>query len=242
MAKIKVACLLNTLNRDGMVQHTCEQNTACAGIPREQIEWMINDQGSKQKAVIKWGEEFAFHHIEQKENIGNSRGLNRLLHYAMKLDFDWFVIPGDDIDLPDNWMLDAIRAKERLGDECGIIGWSWRGHRGVDYDYSTGYFLPDRVFGAWALHKDVIEKCGYFAVFSKYGLWDSEYNERTKRAGLVNIYTGRASVHKGGDERNDDPYRMMKDAELAKAKVGYDVLMEKELTYLGYEETDYELG
>lgn len=214
---MKLSIILNTCNHLDVTRAYLPKMIESCGLCYD-METLINDNGSTD-GTREWLEhefnpecELDIHF--QKENIGNPQGLNKLLplaqgEYIAKID--------PDFRLPENWALKAIGLIENLPD-IGIVGFYWaRGltHKELQKGIITKqlnliYFEPIKVFGVWVFKRELIGKYGPFSELSKYGVWDSEFQQRLKKGGLRNIYHREDSVHMGQDTEQE---RIWKDAE-----------------------------
>lgn len=155
----------------------------------------------------------------QPENIGNARGLNKFYHNAPK--FDMVVILADDIQLPKNWAKIAFEYMKAIPN-TGIIGFHCvEGVGETKQVNGLKVSIPNKVFGVWCINPEVYKQCGdFYDKMSLYGLWDSEYNNRTKAAGFLNYYIWNLkSKHLGVSDTPD--YRQFKRQQLALAAKNY---------------------
>lgn len=233
---MEVVAIMNTIDRFGLTKATFELNKARAGLD---FDLFINDNGSSDKRVVDWGKRVATHHSAQPINIGNPQGLNLMVDRAMYKGYNYICVLDNDIELPNNWLKHAITASDTIGESCGNIGFSWRGLPGEWYNPEIGYFTPPRIFGSRVIPRRVFELCGYFIELSKYGMWDSEWCERTKRAGFVNVYCKQASQHKGTGAHDGGEYREEKNRQLKIATAKFDQFNNLGKTYVGWEERNY---
>mgnify|MGYP003638719250 CR=1 FL=1 len=213
-----VTYIVNNIDRFDITPKVTVKNKQSAGRPINQF--IITDNGSQDQRVKRWAGGFAHKYIENAENVGNPQALNNALSLSTG---NVIVIAGNDIELPQNWLTDAI--KELQDPTVGLVGFNWRGKHGKTKKRHNGLSIPVKgssVFGTWVMTKQTFLKVGFFNEFSKYGLWDSAYNKRCEDAGLINGYlTDRESSHVGEDSAIKTPYRKMKDSELRKAKKGF---------------------
>jgi hypothetical protein len=152
-------------------------------------------------------------------NIGNARGLNQFYHNCK--DFDMVAILADDIKLPQNWAKIAYEHIRRIP-ETGIIGFHCVQDAGITkIKNATQIQVPNKVFGVWCINPKVHEICGdFYDKMSLYGIWDSEYNERVKRAGFMNYYIwNKKSKHLGVQDTAE--YRAFKNEQLKIAAKNY---------------------
>jgi glycosyltransferase involved in cell wall biosynthesis len=210
--------IMNTIDRFDITPKLTVRNIQKAGRPVNQI--IITDNGSTDERIKRWAGTFAHKFIPNPKNIGNPQALNNALDIATG---DIIVIAGNDIELPSNWLNDAIKC---LNKEVGLVGFNWRGnHAKCKKTQVHGLNVPVKgssVFGTWVMTKQTFKKIGHLNEFSKYGLWDSAYNKRCEDAGLINGYViGRDSIHVANDMDTSSDYRKMKDRELKKAKKGF---------------------
>lgn len=213
-----VTYIVNNIDRFDITPKVTVKNKQSAGRPINQF--IITDNGSQDQRVKRWAGGFAHKYIENAENVGNPQALNNALSLATG---QIIVIAGNDIELPYNWLNDAI--KELQDPNVGLVGFNWRGKHGKTKKRHNGLSIPIKgssVFGTWVMTKQTFQKVGFFNEFSKYGLWDSAYNKRCEDAGLINGYvTGKESKHVGEDSESKGAYRKMKDSELRKSKKGF---------------------
>ncbi len=238
---MKIAALMNTINRYGLTSRVTEHNINSVG--DHELDLLISDNGSEDPRVIKWGKEVAFKHWDNGENIGNSAAKNVKLKFAMENDYDFICILDNDIALPENWADKAIETMATIEEKSGrpgMIGWSWRGHKASEARNPYGVFTPKRVFGSWMAKRELFESVGYFVELSKYGYWDSEFNERCTAAGFVNAYPMESSRHLGDDMFDSVEYREFKDSELRKATSFASRIEEEGKLHISWEERVYE--
>lgn len=235
---MKTVIIFNTINRPQMVKTTMVDNIKKAGI--SDISVIVTNNGGTAETNL------AIQHFAVKvspvevemvhypKNIGNPASLNEMLHiisefysgvkYIAKLD--------DDIEMPTGWLLKAIgkiSEMENLNLKPGIVGFNW-GFLKKDreqFNAEIQCYTPIRVFGSWVFPYAVFKKFGYFAELSKYGCWDSEFNNRLLSSGYTNIYlNGYDSKHIGADAGTHSEYRHMKNNELHKAQKLYQKVCE----------------
>jgi hypothetical protein len=147
------------------------------------------------------------------ENIGNAKGLNQCLRYAMlqDIEFTHIAVIADDIDMPIHWGKKAIAFE---AENTGLMGFHCV--QAIGHQIALNVWKPQRVFGCWVFNAKWIKKVGYFLDnLSNYGIWDAEYNRRIEASGGVNLYIGR-SQHLEPSQSNSE-YRKFKNAELKKA-------------------------
>ena len=217
-----VSYLMNCIDRFPKTANITEDNIKNAGYPIDEI--IISDNGSTQQEIKDWAQGFATTFIDNSQNIGNAQGHNNMLKEAKG---DFFVIAGNDIELPKGWLKAAIEMASDY--HVGLVGFDWRGEN-LTNRYKSLKLTEGCPFGTWVFSRRVLERVGYFNEWSKYGLWDSAYALRCKHAGYLNGYLiNHPSKHKGEDVGEDSDYRRMKNEELKKAKAGYSELM-KQLT------------
>lgn len=226
---MRIAGLLNTIDRYGITKNVVEENLKYAG-DGVKVDLFITDNGSTDQKIIDWGKDIAKKWWGYGSNIGNSQAKNIKLKYALDGGYDWIFILDNDILLPRNWAGIAINTRDKMkmqAEDAGMIGFSWRGYGDAHFEPETQTFRPKRVFGSWGAHREVFDKVGYFVELSKYGIWDSEFNERTTRAGFINVYPMQPSQHLGHDVHDDPEYRRFKDEQLILAQEKLDALQQE---------------
>lgn len=223
---MRYSIIMNTIDRSLLTRKVFENNLKNSGVDRENIQILINDNGSTEAAILDWASKIADVHLIQGRNIGNAQGLNLLMEnvtgdVVAKLD--------NDIILKNNWLKDA--GSIAVLDDIGLIGFHW-GHNTQGYHTHTttkvGVFdakvaALDRyipIFGSWVFSKRTWDDVGYFNEFSKYGRWDGSYGLRCLHSGRKNLYlVGYESTHAGTGSNDQGEYRQMKDQELVKANL-----------------------
>ena len=214
---MKLSILLNTWDRYEMTRDYATASINQCGVTKEVL---INDQGSKDQRVIDWAIETADKPIINSSNIGNPQSFNNMLE---KSQGDYIALIANDIKLPPNWGTHAIELIESIPN-TGIVGFHCVGVRPSRVAKEGKVVRPaSRVFGTWVFSRETFNQIGYFQEFSKYGLWDSDYNIRCDWAGLINYYHDNlTSNHMGSDVGQKTDYRLSKDKELSLAKVNFD--------------------
>jgi len=101
---MRYSIIMNTIDRSLLTRKVFEKNLKNSGVDRENIQILINDNGSTEAAILDWASKVADVHLIQGRNIGNAQGLNLLMEnvtgdVVAKLD--------NDIILKNNWLKDA---------------------------------------------------------------------------------------------------------------------------------------
>lgn len=213
---MKIAYIMNCIDRFEVTRNTTEANLKNAGVQPDLI--IITDNGSNNPQLTTWIKAIADVPIFHNENIGNPQALNDAVEIAFKQhSCDAICIMGNDLEMPSKWLREAVRVSNE-NPSIGLIGWSWRG---VDGEAENGLHVisqDQRIFGSWFQTRKTWERCGYYSTFSKYGLWDSDFNLRVHVAGFIRGYLqGMPSKHIVNDVGEKSQYRKMKDEELKKA-------------------------
>ncbi len=213
---MKIAYIMNCIDRFKVTRDTTEANLKCAGVQPNLI--IVTDNGSKNPHLHTWIKAISDVAIFHDENIGNPQALNNAIEIAFKdNNCDAVCIMGNDLKMPDKWLSEAVRVSNEIP-TAGLIGWSWRG---VTSEPKNGVHVIEQdqmIFGSWFQTRKTWERCGYFSTFSKYGLWDSDFNLRVHVAGFKRCYIqGMESKHLVNDVGENSEYRKMKDEELKKA-------------------------
>lgn len=219
---MKVAYIMNTLNRGMITPNVTEANVKNAGYDID--SFYITDQGSTDM-VKDWVAEYATIAHLYDRNIGNPQALNQMTELATKHNNDIILIMGNDIEMPKNWLKQAVEVLKYA--ETGIVGWSWRGYQNEPVEYYGHKVVKDsKIFGCWAMRADTWRTVGYFSEFSKYGIWDSDYNTRSQFAGYSNFYLyGLHSKHLVNDVEHQTEYRLIKNEEMRKAAAKYQAML-----------------
>ena len=215
---MKLSILLNTWDRYEMTRDYATQSIRYCGVQKEVI---VTDQGSKDQRVIDWVESKADKYTLNSSNQGNPQSFNRMIDESQG---DYIALIANDIKLPPNWATHAIELIESVKDS-GIVGFHCVGVRPSTRIKRDGKIIRpcSRVFGTWVISTEVINRVGYLQEFSKYGLWDSDYNIRCAHAGLINYYHDNlTSNHMCSDVGHQTDYRLSKDKELSLAKVNFE--------------------
>jgi GT2 family glycosyltransferase len=151
------------------------------------------------------------------DRFGISAAINEGLNLTK--DYDVVAICGNDIEMPDNWLLMAIEHIQEIPDTgmCGIYC--------VESLPKTEVYNGKEVhptfatFGNVVIPRAAIDKVGYFNIaYDPYGMQDSDYGLRLTQLGFKNYYIkGLQSHHLGHDVGENSDYRRMKDEGLNKA-------------------------
>lgn len=196
-----ISIILNTNNHRETTEKYLPKMIESCGV---ESQVLINDNNSTDglREFLK-----NYDTIYQDDNIGCPQGLNLLLP---KCKFDYIAKIDPDFIMPENW---GQKAMELISSnpEIGLVGFYWaRGlvhpdlQKGAIDKYGENViFVPKKVFGCWVFHRSVIDKVGMFYDEWKYGNWDTEFNERLKRNGYVNIYHRNDSIHMGVDTKEE---------------------------------------
>lgn len=193
-----VSILLLTIDRYELTKQCVGKALEEAGI---KYELLVCDNGSKDKRTIEYIESLKPAYFRKnKENLGIGAMYN---HMMTKAKGAYFCIIDNDIELPKNWLKDAV---EDYGDIDGIIGFKCVEGNNPEYVYGTKFFSRLRYE----------EIGGFDTKFGLYGLEDGDLNKRMIKAGYINGYIGE-SVHLGVGEHDEGEYRKMKDEALKEA-------------------------
>lgn len=111
---------------------------------------------------------------------GISKSTNTMLRRALECGYDGFVICGNDILEPENWLrkrIDFINSNQ----SAGMVS--------VPVDYVRHHLSEETVIGNFMISKEVVDKVGAMDEhYGVYGAVDLDYNERCKSAGFKNYY------------------------------------------------------
>jgi GT2 family glycosyltransferase len=220
-------CLL-TIDRYWITRYTIEnllQNSK--GV---ELELLVLDNGSKDKRIIdylstlitqkKYSNLLTVGVIEEKENIGVSKGFNKLFKECKG---DYICLVGNDILVNDNWLLDLVYYnKSVLGSGLTAI------YCLLDKGQLTSKLTNDdnlinvwqnqnnMVYGITLFNKDIFKDIGFFDErLGMYGCEDSQFAWRLTMKGYHNYYVpGQSSIHIGNDIDENSEYRKEKNYNL----------------------------
>lgn len=212
---MRVAAIMNTINRYGITPTCTEENIARAGMD---FDLFITDNGSSDKRIVEWGKRVAHKHTANETNMGNPYALNRMIKDA--LEYDYIVILGNDILLPSNWLIHALTALQVHN--VGMVGWMLEGKKHLSRFFKDGVeFEIDEsnvVIGSTVMRREVIDKIGYLNEFSKFGHWDATFSMRVSRH-FDCFYMARERAKHIGVAPGEFEYKDMKRYEAQKAFV-----------------------
>ena len=191
--------------------------------------------------LISLAEKLGYTYIVQNENIGNPQGLNKCLELCTE---DLITVVSADFLINDGW---KEQAKLLLANpEVGLVGYYWAQQlwdRSKHPHFFKGHpvnisgtiaFIPNKLFGCWTFRRSLIETVGKFCdKLSKYGQWDSEFQQRVKYYNYLCVYSSANSTHFGAGQDTPE-YRQVKNEELSKAATNYNnALNTQPLTWFG---------
>ena len=213
MNEVKVSiCMLN-IDRYIIGRYVLEKNLLNCGIPLQDIELLILDNGSKDKRAIDYLSGIANVFIQEQENIGVAKGFNKLLRKAAG---QYVCLFDNDIILSDNWLKDFISFNKRVP-KSGISAIHCVLEKGIHIP-KYNIYVPDNgtVYSTRFFHRSLLESIGGFNEnLSTYGYEDSELTYRTATAGYINYYLpNQYSTHYGADFGAKTEFRKFKDEEL----------------------------
>lgn len=175
--------------------------------------------------VMKTNKERAQYFFEYivVDKLGISAAVNEGLRQAGE--FDYVVIMGNDIEMPEGWLKEMVRYAETIP-TTGTVGIHTVEHK---YGYKIVNGLPlyevACAFGNNLIPKKVIEAVGgYNEDYDPYGTQDYDFSYRVSKAGFINYYIPELkATHLGHDVGQDTDYRRMKDdsLKLAHGKMQY---------------------
>jgi len=215
---VKASILMLTIDRYELTKKVFEKNLERAKSAGVEIEVMVADNGSQDRRIVEYfATRTAYHRVNSK-NEGINKAFNQLF---LRSTGDVICILGNDIEMPENWLKEALWYLDRV-QQPGICGFDW-GHGQIPPvssvgGVSAGFLTPvlNRVFGSWILHRSLIDLLGLFHEgYGPYGIEDSDFNERVNRAGYKSFYHPKLkSQHLGWDVGDKSAYRAMKDESL----------------------------
>lgn len=215
---MKVSFLMLTIDRYEITKKVWENNLI--NTHNFDLEFLICDNGSEDKRIIDYFKPIAKYHRVNFKNEGIAKAFNQLY---LRSSGEYIVCMGNDIALPYNWLSTAISYLDKIHNP-GLCGFDW-GHSslpplserfGIQAHWTNKEF--HKVFGSWIFKRSLIDDLGFFYDnFDKYGLEDSEFNERVFRSGYNSFYLpGMKSEHLCHDVGQSSEYRKMKDIALDK--------------------------
>ena len=211
----KVSILILTLDRYWLTRYCIENAIAASG--HEDLEILILDNGSTDQRVVDWGKSIATNHFTETENIGVSRGYNKLLKEATG---DYICTISNDMLLSQDWLKQMVHYNQIVG--CsGITAIHCLLDKGKVGQRPHGIYMPETglVYSNWLWNRKLIKSIGGFNPVYIYGCDDSEYCFRAKAMGYANYYIPFAyCLHMGDDMGETSDYRKMKTAQLAQAE------------------------
>jgi len=195
---IMLACIGN---REELTLKVMKRTIKKSGLEEEDMQFLIYDNGMSKEFREKLEDFFLFKvnvfftFFGNGENIGSPQAMNELLKEAKG---DYICKIDDDVIMEDNWATKAINAIQNIANS-GLVGFRCVQDLGEEVTiHNIKINVPQKVFTNWVFHRSVFEKVGYFCTLTMYGIWDSDYNYRTKVAGYLNYYIGK-SEHLGND-------------------------------------------
>ncbi len=225
---MKISLLTLTMNRGAMAQRCYRQNIEKCGIPRDQLELLVVDQGSTDRTVIDFMASMQpEYHRLNLVNEGVARGINQCLVRATG---DFFCLLAPDIELQQAGWLSELVGYAKCVPNAGIVGIKCTaeipplGCRKDRFgnDCIAHYLTEkvDKVFGTMLFSRQVLDQVGGFHEgFVGYGFEDSDFNNRVTLCGFHSLYVpypNWSSAHIGDDCGENSDYRRMKDEFLAR--------------------------
>ena len=134
-------------------------------------------------------------------------------------DYDAVCFCGNDIEMPNNWLLMAVEHIEAISNTgmCGI--YCVENLPALEVINGIEVHSTFATFGNVVITRKAIDSVGYFnEAYDPYGMQDSDYGLRLTKLGFKNYYIkGLQSYHLGHDVGEQTEYRKMKDDGLNKA-------------------------
>lgn len=134
-------------------------------------------------------------------------------------DYDAVAFCGNDIQMPDNWLLIAVEHLKVIPETgmCGI--YCVENLPKIEVINGIEVHPTWATFGNVIIPRKAIDSVGYFnEAYDPYGMQDSDYGLRLTQLGFKNYYIkGLQSHHLGHDVGEQTDYRKMKDEGLNKA-------------------------
>jgi GT2 family glycosyltransferase len=219
MSKRLSICML-TIDRFEITKRTVEHNLANCGLPADQVELMVVDNGSADMNLIAWLKQIKPEYLRlNAHNEGVARMQNHMIAAAQG---EFICLFGNDILMPDNWAKDMIEVYETVERDCPGV---WPGLVGIDclnkakegtlmqVNDSLSVVTAWNVFGTAIFNRErITTNVGYLCNrYHPYGLEDSDFHYRLNKAGFTNFYlSGKTSQHIGNDVGEKSEYRQSK--------------------------------
>ena len=150
------------------------------------------------------------------DRLGIAAALNEGIDKTRNYDAVCFC--GNDIEMPNNWLLMAVEHIEAIPDTgtCGIF--CVENLPATEVINGKEVHPKEAIFGNVIIPRKAIDTVGYFNEgFDPYGMQDSDYGFRLNKLGFKNYYMkGLQSNHIGHDVGEQTDYRKMKDEGLSK--------------------------
>ncbi len=225
MNEIKVSILILNIDRYWMGRYVLENNFANCGIPLNQIELLVLDNGSTDKRAIEYLSGISDVFIQKDENIGVSKGYNELFRIAKG---EYICLPANDILMGQDWLKDLIYYQNKIKNS-GLCGIYCEGDKGRIINVS-GKAIWQRenntLDGVTLFHRKMFEIVGGFdESYGRYGYEDNDYAARIGYSGYINYYIPfQYSTHFGYDFNRNTEYRINKNKE---AEISRKIFYEK---------------
>ena len=214
-SKKKVSICMLTLDRYFMTKYAFERMVTFIDDSIE-VQLLVLDNGSQDKRVVDYFKAVADVHIQETENIGVAKGLNKLLKQCTG---DYICIAGNDICLSENWLTDLIYYNDIIIDT---------GFASIYRDGVKGHFLPrltkhDTMANIWEtdgnnesvklFKKEVLDVVGGFdETLSLYGHETNQFALRLSMLGKTNYFIpDQNSMHLGAMFNEKTEYAKMKE-------------------------------
>lgn len=210
---MNIGCIFLTLDRYDLTAQCVKQNFFNSG---QNADVILIDNGSEsfesQVNLYPFSQSYHF-----TENKGIARAINKGLE--LTLNYDAVVLLANDILMPEGWLKSLTEYFIRI-QNTGLAGIHCVEKLPELSDLGVHEcFCP---FGNVLISREAINKVGGFNTdFGYYGMEDSDYAYRVKKAGLINYYIPGKSEHIGHDVGQDSIYRRRKDEGLKKAGAIY---------------------
>jgi GT2 family glycosyltransferase len=112
-----------------------------------------------------------------QDTFGIAKASNEVLRRAYQEGYGAFVIMGNDIVMPDNWLLNMVSNTHALS---GMVAYPEAERPAISHEMVIGNFMISR---------RVVDKVGAFDErFDPYGAIDLDYNKRCTEKGFQNYY------------------------------------------------------
>jgi len=212
---MRTAVILNTINRFHHTKVALDVTLNNAGADFDLFWWDNGSSNDRIKDLIK-----GFNPVwscEAAKNVGNPPAYNVMLRLVKEQEYDYVVVIGSDLMLPNNWLALYKQVHELSGNK-GLLGYDWgllQDDKSVASFNGFELFKCPFVFGTWFFSSELLDTVGYFnEAYKMYGKWDSDFNYRITKSGIDSYYLPVRCLHLVDSNERTSEYRAFKDRNL----------------------------